>query len=134
MKKIELHRMYHLMGNLRPDSDEEKIRKIVNENTHLKNTSITDLGELYDLFHLSGLSKDEFMKLWWQKHIEREKSRRVYRQTPIRVRQDNKTTINYGTGNSNRNRIRYPKKCRKTAWKRFYKLFPHLKPNDNENN
>ncbi len=34
-------------------------------------------------------------------------------------------------GNSNRNKIRYPRKCRKTAWKRFYKLFPHLKENDN---
>ena len=30
-------------------------------------------------------------------------------------------------GNSNRNKIRFPRKCRKTAWKRFYKLFPHLK-------
>lgn len=36
--------------------------------------------------------------------------------------------INYSRRrNSNRNKIRYPRKCRKTAWKRFYKLFPHLK-------
>jgi hypothetical protein len=42
-------------------------------------------------------------------------------------RQDNKTYINYGNGRSNANKIRFPKKCRKTAWKRFYKLFPHLK-------
>ena len=41
-------------------------------------------------------------------------------------RKDNSTYINRGSGNSNRNKIRYPKKCRKTAWKRFYKLFPHL--------
>lgn len=44
------------------------------------------------------------------------------------IRQDNKTYINYGSGHSNANKIRYPKICRKTAWKRFYKLFPHLNP------
>lgn len=45
-------------------------------------------------------------------------------------RKDNKTYINRGNGCSNRNKIRYPKKCRKTAWKRFYKLFPSLKPKE----
>ena len=41
---------------------------------------------------------------------------------PKRARQDNKDFVNRGTGGSNRNSIRYPKKKRKTAWKRFYKL------------
>lgn len=45
-------------------------------------------------------------------------------------RQDNKDYINYGGGASSWPTIRYPKKCRKTAWKRFYRLFPHLKPKD----
>jgi hypothetical protein len=39
---------------------------------------------------------------------------------------DNKDVL-VGSSGDNRNKIRYPKKCRKTAWKRFYKLFPHLK-------
>lgn len=43
-------------------------------------------------------------------------------------RQDNKSYVNYGNGYSNAKRIRYPKKTRKSAWKRFYKLFPHLDP------
>lgn len=45
-------------------------------------------------------------------------------------RKDNKDYINYGSGGGSWPTIRYPKKCRKTAWKRFYKLFPHLKPKD----
>lgn len=42
-------------------------------------------------------------------------------------RKKDQPDIKIGSGGSNRNKIRYPKKCRKTAWKRFYKLFPHLK-------
>jgi hypothetical protein len=40
---------------------------------------------------------------------------------------DNKDRIIY-TGNSGSNRIRYPKKGHKQAWKKFYKLFPSLQP------
>lgn len=49
-------------------------------------------------------------------------------------RQDNKTYLNTSPSgySSNKNKIRYPRKKRKTAWKRFYKLFPHLKPKDEE--
>jgi hypothetical protein len=46
--------------------------------------------------------------------------------------QDNKSYKNGSGTNYNPNTIRYPKKNRKTAWKRFYKLFPHLKPENNE--
>jgi hypothetical protein len=35
---------------------------------------------------------------------------------------------------SNKNKIRYPKKVRKTAWKRFYKLFPFLDPANQQTN
>jgi hypothetical protein len=47
-------------------------------------------------------------------------------------RQDNKDYINEGSRHSNTNKIRYPRKSRKTAWKRFYRLFPHLKPKISE--
>ena len=53
-------------------------------------------------------------------------------QLPLQTREgetrDNKDRVVEGGVNYNRNKIRYPKKVRKTAWKRFYKLFPHLKP------
>jgi len=48
-------------------------------------------------------------------------------------RQDNKTYINKGNGCPHSNKIRYPRKKRKTAWKRFYRLFPHLNPENNNN-
>lgn len=57
-----------------------------------------------------------------------------YNTMPKLPRQDNKTYRNTGTGNlHNGGRIRYPKKCRKTAWKRFYKLFPTLKKDASAN-
>ena len=53
---------------------------------------------------------------------------KLYDKMPKNLRQDNKSYINFGSGGSNAGKIRLPKKCRKTAWKRFYKLFPKLKP------
>ena len=51
-----------------------------------------------------------------------------YSLMPKEPKQDNKNPLsNYPTNYYNSNTIRYPKKCRKTAWKRFYKLFPVLK-------
>lgn len=49
--------------------------------------------------------------------------------TPPMDKRDNKA-MKVGSGGGNKNKIRYPKKCRKTAWKRFYKLFPMLDPNN----
>lgn len=50
----------------------------------------------------------------------------LYHKRPIKEGRDNKDVL-VGSGGDNQNKIRYPKKCRKTAWKRFYKLFPQLK-------
>lgn len=47
--------------------------------------------------------------------------------SPKPERKDNKYVM-VGSGGSNKNTIRYPSKKRKTAWKRFYKIFPHLDP------
>lgn len=73
-----------------------------------------------------GLSNDEIVELGQTLREEKFKYRRQYNRKPIAIRRDNKD-VKVGSGGSNRNKIRYPKKCRKTAWKRFYKLFPHLK-------
>jgi hypothetical protein len=48
------------------------------------------------------------------------------RTKPVKESRDNKDVL-VGSSGDNCNKIRYPKKVRKTAWKRFYKLFPHLK-------
>jgi len=50
------------------------------------------------------------------------------------AKQDNKTYFSKRREgySSNANKVRYPKKNRKTAWKRFYRLFPHLKSEEND--
>lgn len=56
-----------------------------------------------------------------------------YNTMPSPEYKDNKTYKNHGTGHgSNANKIRFPKKARKTAWKRFYRLFPSLNPENKE--
>ena len=82
------------------------------------------------------LAKWKLKKEGWLKETNRiivnfqSRISKRYREKPIREYKDNKGYINSrNTGSpSNRSRIRYPRKKRKTAWKRFYKLFPHLKP------
>jgi hypothetical protein len=56
-----------------------------------------------------------------------------YSSMPKNPRQDNKTYIT-GSGWGNARRIRFPKLVRKTAWKRFYKLFPDLNPKNMNDN
>jgi hypothetical protein len=66
----------------------------------------------------------------WQSQQELKKS---YKKMAKPAKQDNKTyhaTRRDSDYSSNKNKIRYPRKARKTAWKRFYKLFPHLKPEE----
>jgi len=80
------------------------------------------------LFKELGYSDKRALFYWHSCYENRKARREVYLQKPIIVRKDNKDVINYGSGGCNRSKIRYPKKVRKTAWKRFYKLFPNLKP------
>jgi hypothetical protein len=90
----------------------------------------SDMIRCLDLYEKVSGDHKEIMLHWhiaWQTQQEVKKSYKSMSKPP---RQDNKSYVNYGSGNSNRNKIRYPKKKRKTAWKRFYKLFPHLKPDD----
>lgn len=61
--------------------------------------------------------------VWLLVNATRRNKRNEYKDYPDVVRKDNGREINYGSGNSNRNKIRFPRKCRKTAWKRFNKLF-----------
>ncbi len=46
---------------------------------------------------------------------------------PIKEGRDNKN-VRVGSGYPQGNTIRYPRKGHKNAWKKFYKLFPHLDP------
>jgi hypothetical protein len=64
---------------------------------------------------------------WVKTYKEYNKNKIDYTTSPKIERKDNKYVM-VGSGRSNKNTIRYPSKKRKTAWKRFYKLFPFLNP------
>ena len=65
---------------------------------------------------------------WSHNHFEQAKRHHSMNRMPKNPKQDNKSYISYGRGiGGNVCTIRKPKKVRKTAWKRFYKLFPKLK-------
>lgn len=89
---------------------------------------------IHKLYDKANLSENERIYHWDYYHSLQYDLHKEYKKVSKLIRQDNKTYINNGSGGSNANKIRYPKKCRKTAWKRFYKLFPHLKPKEELNN
>lgn len=82
--------------------------------------------EIYTLFKKNNFNKEQALAFWSKAYTKKRKLTLVYDLKPIKVRQDNKTSLNIGNGRGGLNSIRYPKKVRKTAWKRFYKLFPNL--------
>lgn len=80
---------------------------------------------IYQLYEKAGLNYKEIRNHWihnWNIQNEITKS---YEKKPIVEKKDNKD-IHVGSGNYNRNSIRYPSlKRSKSVWKKFYKLFPY---------
>ena len=76
----------------------------------------------------------EYMNHWKTSKFLHGERTHEYKHNKKPERKDNKTSINRGSGFSNKNEIRYPSKKRKTAWKRFYRLFPGLKPKEEDLN
>ncbi len=98
-------------------------------------------AELFALIDKSGMSEEEMFRRWTAEYAKHKivwpgmfRWSSGYNHMPKQPRQDNKTYINYGSGGSNRSKIRFPRKVRKTAWKRFYRLFPKLDPKNQETN
>lgn len=90
---------------------------------------ISDFKEAYDLFIELKMSDEELLELV----TELKSFKQPTQQTHQREKDNSIWGKSYSRGNgSNRNTTRFPKKCRKTAWKRFYKLFPDLKPDNND--
>ena len=82
------------------------------------------------LYKQAGIEMKDAYRHWGNNHYEQMKRHHSMNTMPKNPRQDNKSYINYGSGGGNGLSIRRPKKVRKTAWKRFYKLFPRLKPTE----
>jgi len=105
-------------------NDTEFLRKI--DGDYKK--KLMDSDEIISLYEKIGINEKEWT-IHWYYYFDLQKSLHYMTKHNAKIeRRDNKDYINYSDsiGSENRNKIRYPKKCRKTAWKRFYKLFPHL--------
>jgi len=82
--------------------------------------------EVYDTLgtHLS----DNFIwNIWRKARTERWVNKDEYKKKPLKEGRDNKG-VKVGSGGSNRQTIRFPKKNRSAAtWKKFWTLFPQCK-------
>lgn len=113
-------------------TSEDLAKKCLIDAISIRKLMIQEIIEAHELFNLKEATEKERYSIWRAAFSHQMIRRRNMTASPIRVRQDNKTSINYGTGRGNNHSIRYPKKGRKTAWKRFYRLFPKLDPKNQE--
>ena len=88
--------------------------------------------KVHALFAKAGIDEDSMNKCWEFNRRMQMICRGNTKKMPSNPRQDNKSYVNYGNRDGRAGRIRFPKKNRKTAWKRFYKLFPSLRPKEND--
>lgn len=102
-------------------------QQICDKNYLFRSKELKNAIEIYELSDKVGFNEELIFSYWYIIRSIKKERHEEYKKKPRRVRKDNKDTINRG-GHSNRNTIRKPKKKRKTAWKRFYKLFPSFDP------
>lgn len=89
-------------------------------------TQIDELTTVHRLFDKLGLSEEERCN-FWRRYVSLVRNNKPnYNAKPIKSSKDNPNT--HGEKFVGGGTPRKPKKCRKTAWKRFYKNFPHLDP------
>ena len=101
-------------AGISPESDEHKERMSV-----------------FQYFYKLGKTDKEIELEWYGTQWKRRSQSSEYKKKPIKERKDNQNpltnTINWGSGGSNRNRIRVPSKKHKNRFKNFLKLFPSYK-------
>ena len=93
---------------------------------------LLDTRKVHDLFKKAEIQEADYLPYWGILREFHRHEAEDYRKQSKPERKDNKTYLNRGNGCSNANKVRYPKKARKTAWKRFYRLFPSLDPERNK--
>ena len=87
-----------------------------------------EIRKVHGLFQKAGSAEADYLAYWTTERTIQRIRHDEYNKGLKPERKDNKTYLNRGSGHSNANSVRYPKKVRKTAWKRFYRLFPSLDP------
>jgi hypothetical protein len=110
--------------NLRNDFEESSPRIYYSEH-HRK---LENLRKTHTLYQKMGVNENEYMIHWMVSFKEQKELHYSYGKQSKPERKDNKDYLNKGNGTGYVRDIRKPKKARKTAWKRFYRLFPSLDP------
>jgi len=139
LSKKELHQLLSLCKKYFP----LPLRVLENSEEFLKSTKknalgincykkLIDVRKIHTLYQKCGVSEGDYLAHWGTERTVQRSKHEEYNRALKPERKDNKTYINRGSGGSNRNSVRYPKKVRKTAWKRFYRLFPSLDPERNK--
>lgn len=129
-RKLEIYFSKNYLFKLKDKSYyKEELNKLDNLPEKSKNRTKELYQNTIDLIKFAennSISLEEIRVHCFRLEMKQSKITNSYNEKPERIRKDNKDSLNLGNGNDNWNKIRFPKKCRKTAWKRFYKLFPHL--------
>ena len=102
-----------------------------NSHSHIKKRLAVS-REIIALYTKAHVDEDSMYKHWNISYNDQMNIRYQMNRMPANPYQDNKTYRTSTGGGSCWPTVRYPKKKRKTAWKRFYKLFPELKPEVNQ--
>lgn len=128
LSKEEWRRFNYLLS-LYDYLPKEMVKQQVNDKNYLwRGKELKNAIEIYTFSDKLGFNEELIFSYWYIIRSLKKDRHEEYKKKPRRVRKDNKGTINRGGGHDNNNTIRKPKKVRKTAWKRFHKLFPHLDP------
>jgi hypothetical protein len=139
LTKKELHQLLSLCKKYYP----LPLRVLEGQEEYLKTTKKNALGndcfkklleirKIHNLYQKAGVLEGDYLAHWTTERTIQRIKHDQYNRGLKPERKDNKDYINRGNGCSNRNKVRYPKKVRKTAWKRFYRLFPSLDPERNK--
>jgi len=133
MKRQTYRKIQYLLTTNIPFFDVKYLKADINDLLENKNLILNSSHrEIVNLIIEHNINIELFHEYWKSLYYGRlNYNRNIANQiSPIAYR-DNKN-IKVGSGNRNKNTIRFPRKVRKTAWKRFYKLFPNEKQ-QNEN-
>ena len=95
---------------------------------------LKECQRIHDLFRKITSDEDDYLAHWHIIKATQSEAGREYKHNTKPERKDNKTSFNYGNHDSRGiSSVRFPSEKRKTAWKRFYRLFPSLKPKEEIN-
>jgi hypothetical protein len=134
LSKKELHKLFSLCKKYYPlplrvlEGQEKYLAKhrkdSLGPNCYKK---LLEVRKIHGFYQKAGVAEADYIAHWTTERTIQRIKHDEYKNTLKPERKDNKTYINRGNGDA-RHSIRYPKKVRKTAWKRFYRLFPFLDP------